>query len=122
MLHTYSVDYVDNQKYFKESVFQPNSDKKYIDRMVEDIGSIHHEIIIDHTELAEALHDAAIARDLPGMGDVDSSLLLFCKEVKKILRLLFLENVQTKYLADIPGIIIEIYYLKTIFHGLVLLK
>ncbi|NLK98869.1 MAG: asparagine synthase (glutamine-hydrolyzing) [Epulopiscium sp.] len=83
VLHTYSVDYVDNQKYFKESVFQPNSDKKYIDRMVDDIGSIHHEIIIDHTELAEALHDAAIARDLPGMGDVDSSLLLFCKEVKK---------------------------------------
>lgn len=82
-LHTYSVDYVDNQKYFKANTFQPNSDKKYIDKMVNEMGSIHHEIILDHTELAEALYEATLARDLPGMADVDSSLLLFCKELKK---------------------------------------
>lgn len=82
-LNTYSVDYVDNQKYFKASVFQPNSDKKYIEHMVNEIGSIHHEVILDHVDLAEALYDATLARDLPGMADVDSSLLLFCKEVKK---------------------------------------
>ena len=27
--------------------------------------------------------DAVDARDLPGMADVDSSLLLFCKEIRK---------------------------------------
>ena len=39
--------------------------------------------MIDTPELAEKLKDAMIARDYPGMADVDSSLLLFCKNVKK---------------------------------------
>jgi len=33
--------------------------------------------------LAEALEEAVIARDLPGMADIDSSLYLFCRELKK---------------------------------------
>ncbi|NLY43318.1 MAG: asparagine synthase (glutamine-hydrolyzing) [Clostridiaceae bacterium] len=82
-LHTYSVDYTDNQKYFTKNLFQPSSDNKYINRMVEAIGSKHHEVILDNSSLASSLDDAVLARDLPGMADVDSSLLLFCKEVKK---------------------------------------
>ena len=39
--------------------------------------------MLDTPELAKALEDAMIARDVPGMADVDSSLYLFCKEVKK---------------------------------------
>ena len=34
-------------------------------------------------DVANALYAAVEARDLPGMVDVDSSLLLFCKEIKK---------------------------------------
>ena len=51
--------------------------------MVDFIGSNHHDIIIDTPELASALTDAVKANDLPGMADVDSSLYLFCKEVRK---------------------------------------
>ena len=29
------------------------------------------------------MKEATIARDLPGMADIDSSLLLFCKEIRK---------------------------------------
>lgn len=83
ILDTYSVNYVDNKKYFKQSLFQPNSDEDFIDIMVEHIGSNHHQVILDNTDLYNALLDSVIARDLPGMTDVDSSLLLFCKEVKK---------------------------------------
>lgn len=43
----------------------------------------HHSIVIDTPELADALKDAMIARDVPGMADVDSSLLLFCKHIKQ---------------------------------------
>jgi len=82
-LHTYSVDYVDNQKYFKKSVFQPNSDNSYIQMMSETIGSKHHEVLLDNQSLADYLDAAVSARDLPGMADIDSSLLLFCREVKK---------------------------------------
>ena len=81
-LETYSIDYVDNDKNFVKSDFQPNSDKYYIDIMKNKFNTNHHNIIIDTPELAKALEDAMIARDFPGMADVDSSLLLFCKYVK----------------------------------------
>ena len=51
--------------------------------MVNTFHTDHHRIVLDTPELAEALYDAAMARDLPGMADVDSSLLLFCHEIKK---------------------------------------
>ena len=82
-LHTYSVEYRDNEKYFQKSLYQPNSDTEYISMMIKDADTNHHRVIIDNHLLYEALGDATNARDLPGMADVDSSLLLFCKEVKK---------------------------------------
>lgn len=82
-LDTYSVDYVDNDKNFIKSDFQPNSDNYYINIMTNNIYSNHHAVILDTPDLAKALEDVLIARDVPGMADVDSSLYLFCKEVKK---------------------------------------
>lgn len=82
-LNTYSVDYVDNDKNFVKTDFQPNSDNYYINLMTEKLNTNHHTVILDTPELASALEDAMIARDFPGMADVDSSLLLFCKNVKQ---------------------------------------
>lgn len=82
-LDTYSVDYVDNDKNFVKSDFQPNSDNYYIDLMDKYTYSKHHRVVLDTPELAESLKSAMIARDVPGMADVDSSLYLFCNEVKK---------------------------------------
>ena len=81
-LNTYSVDYVDNDKNFVKTDFQPNSDNYYIDLMCKKLGTNHHTVVLDTPELANSLEDAMIARDTPGMADVDSSLLLFCKNVK----------------------------------------
>lgn len=82
-LNTFSVDYVDNDKNFVKSDFQPNSDNYYIDLMVKKFNTNHTKIVIDTPELAEALEDAMVSRDYPGMADVDSSFLLFCKNIKK---------------------------------------
>ena len=82
-LNTYSIDYVDNDKNFVKNDFQPNSDSYYISLMNRNLHTEHHNIVIDTPELASALEDAMIARDMPGMADIDSSLLLFCKNVKK---------------------------------------
>lgn len=82
-LDTYSVDYVDNDKNFVKSDFQPNSDNYYIDIMKNTFDTNHHNVVIDTPELAKALEDAMLARDFPGMADVDSSLLLFCNSIKK---------------------------------------
>ena len=82
-IHTYSVDYVDNDKNFVKSDFQPNSDNYYINLMTDNSYSVNQKVMLDTPELANALEEAMIARDMPGMADVDSSLFLFCKSVKK---------------------------------------
>lgn len=82
-VHTYSVEYRDNQKYFEKSLFQPTRDYEYIKMMVKNADTRHNEVILDNELLADALYDSVEARDLPGYVDVDSSLLLFCREIKK---------------------------------------
>lgn len=82
-LDTYSVDYTDNDKYFKKSLFQPNKDSDYIDVISSYIGSDHHNIVLNNIDVANALKEATIERGIPGFVDIDSSLMLFCKEVKK---------------------------------------
>ena len=83
ILRTFSVDFADNDKYFTRSVFQPSPDSDYIDIMRRHIGSDHTTCMLSTEEQIAALKEAMIARDLPGMADVDSSLLLFCREIKK---------------------------------------
>lgn len=83
ILDTYSFDYVDNDKYFKASAFQPDSDRPWVERMREEFGTNHTFLECDNTELADYLTEAMRYKDLPGMADVDSSLLYFCREIKK---------------------------------------
>lgn len=82
-INTYSVEYDDNRKYFEKSLFQPNADYDFIGMMSKDANTHHTEIILDNQQVASALYDSVEARDLPGYVDVDSSLLLFCNEIKK---------------------------------------
>jgi len=82
-IHTYSVDYVDNDRYFTASNFQPNADAPWVKRVSEFFHTCHHNILLDTPELSGSLPEATLARDLPGMADVDTSLYLFCREIKK---------------------------------------
>lgn len=82
-LHTYSIDYEHNNQYFKASSFQPDQDAPWIEKMQQYLGSIHHSAIINNDQLANLLEEAVMMRDLPGMADVDSSLLWFCEQMKQ---------------------------------------
>ncbi len=82
-LHTWSVDFQDNERYFQPDLFQPNSDAQWVERVSKDLGTEHHEIILDTPELVDALAAAVRARDLPGMADVDASLYLFSRAIKQ---------------------------------------
>ncbi|WP_242874852.1 MULTISPECIES: asparagine synthase (glutamine-hydrolyzing) [Clostridium] len=82
-LNTYSIDYKDNELYFKNDNFVITPDSVWAEKMHKFIGSNHHNIINDNLELASALYDAVKANDIPGMADIDSSLFLFCKGVAK---------------------------------------
>ena len=80
---TFSVDYRDNDRYFRSTKFQPNSDSYFIGVMEEAIHAGGHHIILDTDALVSGLLEAAEARDLPGMADVDSSMLLLSRAVRK---------------------------------------
>jgi len=83
ILDTFSLDFEENEKYFKSSLFQPDSDRLWVEKMVQREGTHHHNIIISNRDTAKTLKIAMQMRDLPGMADIDSSLYLLCKEVKK---------------------------------------
>ena len=82
-LDTFSVDYQDNDRYFVPGKFQPDGDDAYIRMMEQAIGSTHHWTVLSQQDLLDTLEDATLARDLPGMADVDFSLLAFCREIRQ---------------------------------------
>lgn len=81
-LCTFSVDYKNNDKHFKAGKFQPDTDAPYIQIMRDYLGTDHQLTVLTPEELTAALQESTIARDLPGMADVDFSLLAFCKDVR----------------------------------------
>lgn len=82
-LKTFSIDYTDNDKNFIKTDFTPSRDNKYIDIMRKEFKLNHKYITLDNENLYFALYEAMIGRDVPSMADIDSSLLLFCRQVKK---------------------------------------
>ena len=83
ILPTFSLDYQDNDRYFVPGKFQPNSDSGYIHIMEEQLQTHSHWTVLTPEDLVEAMTDATCARDLPGMADVDFSLLAFCGNIRK---------------------------------------
>lgn len=82
-LDTFSVDYQDNDKNFLPNRFQPDRDTDYIRIMQQQLDAHHHWTMLTPEELVDGIAEATIARDLPGMADVDISLLLFCKQIRR---------------------------------------
>ena len=82
-LDTYSIDYEDNDAYFEKTKFTVSRDNDYIKLMKNRFKTNHHYKVIKQKTLAKYLKESVIARDLPGMADIDSSLLWFSKKIKK---------------------------------------
>ena len=82
-LDTFSVDYDRNREFFVPGKFQPNSDADFLSPMEEFLGATGHRVVLTADDLNGVLEEATEARDLPGMADVDFSLLLLCREIRK---------------------------------------
>lgn len=82
-LDTYSIDYEDNEKYFQKTKFTVSQDNDFIRLMSKTFNTKHHYKVITQRTLAKYLKESVIARDLPGMADIDSSLLWFSKQIRK---------------------------------------
>lgn len=82
-LNTFSFDFAGNDQYFQANSFQPERDRPYVDKMLSHIDVHHTYLQCEEYELAKLLEEAVYAKDLPGMADVDASMLYFCRLVKR---------------------------------------
>lgn len=82
-LDTYSFEFEGNSQWFRPSSFQPDRDQDWAERVSTICGTDHTTLLCTSRELADSLKEAVIAKDLPGMADVDGSLLGFCRQVKR---------------------------------------
>ncbi|MCL8207689.1 MAG: asparagine synthase (glutamine-hydrolyzing) [Actinomycetia bacterium] len=81
-LMTFSVNFVDQERYFRANAFQHDVDAPWARLAAEVLGTRHHEVRLDTADLVRSWPEALVARDHPGMADIDISLLLFCREIK----------------------------------------
>ena len=82
-LTTYSIDYEDNDKYFKKNSFTVSLDEYYINLMSKYFKTNHKYKIITQEDVVKLLKETLYAREYPGMTDIESSLLWFSKEIRK---------------------------------------
>ncbi|MEA4831381.1 MAG: asparagine synthase (glutamine-hydrolyzing) [Oscillospiraceae bacterium] len=82
-LNTFSFDFSGNDVYFKSNSFQPERDRMYVDKMVAAYDLNHTCLECDESLLADMLHTVVDAKDMPGMADIDASLIYFCGLVKE---------------------------------------
>ncbi|MGM9645431.1 MAG: asparagine synthase (glutamine-hydrolyzing) [Eubacteriales bacterium] len=83
VLDTYSFEYEGNKESFKKSLFQPETDDDFATYLADYLGTNHTVLTAPTRDVASDLYEATYARDLPGQADIDSSLLYFCREIKK---------------------------------------
>ncbi len=83
VLNTFSFDFTENDIYFQSNAFQPERDLPYVNIMLERIHTNHTYLECSQEKLVDMLFTAVDAKDLPGMTDVDASLLYFCSLVAK---------------------------------------
>ena len=88
-LKTYSLEFKDNYTNFKPNSYQPTLDSSYIQLMIDQFNLNHKVVTLNNHDLINSLYKSLEARDLPGMGDIDSSLYCFCKNVKKEVDVVF---------------------------------
>ncbi|MCL6454513.1 MAG: asparagine synthase (glutamine-hydrolyzing) [Alicyclobacillus sp.] len=81
-LHTYSIEIEDMEKHFSANSFQKSLDAPWAMRISEHLQTVHHRTIVPMEEMIRHLLTPLQVRDLPGMADIDVSMLLFCRAVK----------------------------------------
>jgi asparagine synthase (glutamine-hydrolysing) len=83
VLPTFSFDFAGNDEHFAANAFQPERDRPFVERMLRDYKLNHTYLECAASDLADCLDAAADARGLPGMGDIDASLLYFCEAIRR---------------------------------------
>ena len=83
---SFSIDYQDNSRDFRANRFRPEMDAPYVRLAVQAYHTQHRTVILDQPALASALGRAVSLRGFPGMADIDTSLLLFSRDIARYAR------------------------------------
>ncbi|PEE96988.1 asparagine synthase (glutamine-hydrolyzing) [Bacillus thuringiensis] len=82
-LHTYSLTFTNEERDFEEDFLRRDRDEPWVQRVSEHVGTQHHSFELGSEKLIENLLIPMRARDLPGVGELETSLYLLFKEMKK---------------------------------------
>lgn len=82
-LDCYTLDYEDNDEDFKANEFEISKDYDYAKIISSKIGANLYLAKISNDELIKNLNEAVIAKDGPGMTDIDSSMLYIAEVISK---------------------------------------
>lgn len=80
---TYSVELRDADRYFVASDIQPTLDAPWVEKVVSAFRTDHRTVTLDTPDLLEHFMAPLFARDLPSAGEMDVSLYLLFREIKK---------------------------------------
>lgn len=83
VLQTFSIDFENNDRDFVPDFLRRDKDEPWVKKVSDHVGTDHHTVVISAEQLAGHLLDPMRARDLPGIGEAESSLYYLCKEMKK---------------------------------------
>ncbi|GAA2779548.1 asparagine synthase (glutamine-hydrolyzing) [Saccharopolyspora taberi] len=85
-VRSFSVDFLGQTENFVPDPLRDTPDGPYVHDVAQHVGSLHQDIVLDPTTLADpAVRRAAVtARDVPvGLGDMDQSLYLLFKAIRE---------------------------------------
>ncbi len=81
-LNTFSVEFVGDEDDFRPTELRPERDGPYARLAADHLGTRHHDIVLETGELLNALPAARRARDLPSLGQFDTSMYLLFKAIR----------------------------------------
>ncbi|KHE71643.1 asparagine synthase (glutamine-hydrolyzing) [Halobacillus sp. BBL2006] len=82
-LKTYSIDFENSDQDFEKDFLRVDLDEPWVKKVSEHVGTEHKSLVLDADTLVENLLVTMRARDLPGVGEIETSLYLLFTEMEK---------------------------------------
>ncbi|WP_371017685.1 asparagine synthase (glutamine-hydrolyzing) [Pseudalkalibacillus sp. JSM 102089] len=82
-LGTYSIDFDQNEDHFQKDFLRHDMDEPWVKRVSDHVGTDHHSVTFGADQLLSNLLEPMRGRDLPGVGEIETSLYLLFTEMKK---------------------------------------
>lgn len=82
-LKTFSIEFLNNKQHFHQDLLHRSLDSPWVEKMASYLNTQHRNIQFDSKDLMEHIYIPLKAKDFPSVGEMESSLYLFFKDIKK---------------------------------------